>query len=264
MRVSHEVPLNLLNASPNFNHYDYCLPHLLDKYESYKEYFLEARKQGRYIIMDNSLHELGEAYNTERLLHWIEVLKPDEFIVPDVWEDMESSINNAAEWTQIKIHKDVLKVAVVQAKSIEEATECYLKYRALGYRKIAFSYGAKYYAELIPHPNRAIATALGRVHVVSKLYNDDVISKHDRVHLLGCAVPQEFIYYKDMPFIETIDTSNPIMAGIEKTKYNVWGLDEKPKTRIDDVMEMSTEDLNRKWVTIYNNIMDFKLINNIK
>jgi hypothetical protein len=264
MRVSHEVPLNLLNASPNFNHYDYCLPHLLDKYESYKEYFLEARKQGRYIIMDNSLHELGEAYNTERLLHWIEVLKPDEFIVPDVWEDMESSINNAAEWTQIKIHKDVLKVAVVQAKSIEEATECYLKYRALGYRKIAFSYGAKYYAELIPHPTRAIATALGRVHVISTLYNNDVISKHDRVHLLGCAVPQEFIYYKDMPFIETIDTSNPIMSGIEKTKYNVWGLDEKPKTRIDDVMEMSTEDLNRKWVTIYNNIMDFKLINNIK
>jgi len=264
MRVSHEVPLNLLNASPNFNHYDYCLPHLLDKYESYKEYFLEARKQGRYIIMDNSLHELGEAYNTERLLHWIEVLKPDEFIVPDVWEDMESSINNATEWTQIKIHKDVLKVAVVQAKSIEEATECYLKYRALGYRKIAFSYGAKYYAELIPHPTRAIATALGRVHVISTLYNNDVISKHDRVHLLGCAVPQEFIYYKDMPFIETIDTSNPIMSGIEKTKYNVWGLDEKPKTRIDDVMEMSTEDLNRKWVTIYNNIMDFKLINNIK
>jgi hypothetical protein len=77
-------------------------------------------------------------------------------------------------------------------------------------------------------------------------------------------VPQEFIYYKDMPFIETIDTSNPIMAGIEGIKYNVWGLDEKPKTRIDDVMEMSSEELNRKWSYIYNNIMDFKLINNIK
>jgi hypothetical protein len=84
------------------------------------------------------------------------------------------------------------------------------------------------------------------------------------VHLLGCAVPQEFIYYKDMPFIETIDTSNPIMAGIENTKYNVWGLDKKPTTRIDDVMEMSSEELNRKWSYIYNNIMDFKLINNIK
>jgi hypothetical protein len=67
-----------------------------------------------------------------------------------------------------------------------------------------------------------------------------------------------------MPFIETIDTSNPIMAGIENTKYNVWGLDKKPTTRIDDVMEMPSEELTRKWSYIYNNIMDFKLINNIK
>ena len=87
MKVSHEVPLNLLDLSPKFNNYDYCLPHLLDKYDQYKDYFIEAKKQGRYIIMDNSLHELGEAYNTERLLHWIEILKPDEFIVPDVWEE---------------------------------------------------------------------------------------------------------------------------------------------------------------------------------
>jgi hypothetical protein len=264
MKISHEVPLNILEVSRNFNHYDYCLPHLLDKYEKYKEYFLDAKKQGRYIIMDNSLHELGEAYDTNRLLYWIEILKPDEFIVPDVWENMEASINNAAEWANMKLPKDTLKVAVVQAKSIDEAKECYLKYRALGYRKIAFSYGAKYYSELVPHPTTAIATALGRVQVISTLYNNDVISKHDRVHLLGCAVPQEFIYYKDMPFIETIDTSNPIMAGIENTKYNVWGLDKKPTTRIDDVMEMSSEELNRKWSYIYNNIMDFKLINNIK
>lgn len=264
MKISHEVPLNILEVSRNFNQYDYCLPHLLDKYEKYKEYFLNAKKQGRYIIMDNSLHELGEAYNTERLLHWIEILKPDEFIAPDVWEEAGRSIDNASEWSKIKLPKDTLKVAVVQAKSIDEADTCYRAYRALGYRKIAFSYGASYYSELVPHPTRAIATALGRVHVISTLYNEDVISKHDRVHLLGCAVPQEFIYYKDMPFIETIDTSNPVMAGIEGIKYNVWGLDEKPKTRIDDVMEISMEDLNRKWSYIYNNIMDFKLINNIK
>lgn len=264
MKISHEVPLKLLEASSNFNHYDYCLPHLLDKYEVYKDYFLKAKKDGRYIIMDNSLHELGEAYDTDRLMFWINELVPDEFIVPDVWEEAGKSIDNAAEWSKIKLPKDTLKVAVVQAKSIEEARECYLKYQSLGYRKIAFSYGAKYYSELVPHPTRAIATALGRVKVISTLYNDDVISKHDRVHLLGCAVPQEFIYYKDMPFIDTIDTSNPIMAGIENIKYNVWGLDSKPKTRIDDVMDMSSEDLNRKWHTIYNNIMDFKLINNIK
>jgi hypothetical protein len=85
MKISHEVPRCLLNNSRGFNQYDYCLPHLLDQDEEYKEFFYESKRQGRYIIMDNSLHELGQAYNHERLLYWINELEPDEFIVPDVW-----------------------------------------------------------------------------------------------------------------------------------------------------------------------------------
>ena len=68
-KISHEVPRCLLTASPEFNDYDYCLPHLLDIDEEYKQYFINARDKGRYVIMDNSLHELGEAYNSKRLLH---------------------------------------------------------------------------------------------------------------------------------------------------------------------------------------------------
>ena len=56
---------------------------------------------GRYIIMDNSLHELGEAYDTDRLLYWVNELKPDEFIVPDVWEDYEESVVNAIDFIGI-------------------------------------------------------------------------------------------------------------------------------------------------------------------
>ena len=44
-----------------------CLT-LLDQDEEYKQYFFDAKKSGRYIIMDNSLHELGEAYNYDRLI----------------------------------------------------------------------------------------------------------------------------------------------------------------------------------------------------
>ena len=113
-------------------------------------------------------------------MHWINELQPNEFIVPDVWEDMEASVNNATEWTKIELPPHTLKVAVVQAKSFYEAAECYQKYKSLGYRKIAFSYSAQYYAELIPHPTSAIDTALGRVHVISTLYNNDIISKLKR------------------------------------------------------------------------------------
>ena len=237
MKVSHEVPLSLLEMSKSFNDYDYCLPHLLDKYKEYEDYFRWAKENDRYIIMDNSLHELGQAYDTDRLMYWINELQPNEFIVPDVWEEMEASIKNAAEWAHIDLPSDVLKVAVVQAKSIDEAVTCYLKYKSLGYKKIAFSYGASYYKEHFPHPTSAVATAVGRVAVISKLYKEGIIKDTDNIHLLGCATPQEFAHYRNMPFITTIDTSNPIMAAIEGTIYEPYGLDQKPKTKIDEVID---------------------------
>jgi hypothetical protein len=40
--------------------------------KSIKQYFIDARDKGRFVIMDNSLHELGKAYDHQRLLHWIE------------------------------------------------------------------------------------------------------------------------------------------------------------------------------------------------
>ena len=100
MKVSHEVPRCLLLASQEFNDYDYCLPHLLDIDEEYKQYFYNAKKEGRYIIMDNSLHELGEAYKWDRLYYWIKELEPDEFIVPDVWMNYAQTHAQAKYWIQ--------------------------------------------------------------------------------------------------------------------------------------------------------------------
>jgi hypothetical protein len=84
-RVSHEVPLALLEQNKTWSDYEYILPHLLDQYPEYEHYMREAKAEGRYIIMDNSLHELGTPYNEDRLFYWMEELQPDEFIVPDHW-----------------------------------------------------------------------------------------------------------------------------------------------------------------------------------
>jgi hypothetical protein len=234
MKISHEVPLCLLEDSLSFNDYDYALVHLLDKDEDYANFFLQAKQQGRYIILDNSLHELGTAYHDSGLIHWVEKLLPNEFIVPDVWQDTTQSIVNARKWAQIELPKEVTKVAVVQAESLTGAMLCYQTYKDLGYKKIAFSYGADYYLEHSSHPNKNIAKSLGRIQVISKMYEIGAILKKDRVHLLGCQVPQEFSWYKDMPFIETIDTSNPVMATLDGIKYGRNGLTEKPKANMND------------------------------
>jgi hypothetical protein len=244
MKISHEVPLFLLEDSQKFNDYDYALVHLLESDSDYADYFIKAKQQGRYIILDNSLHELGTAYNDSGLLYWVEKLRPDEFIIPDVWEEANASIVNARKWAQIELPDEVTKVAVVQAKTIREAITCYQTYKDLGYKKIAFSYGGSYYLEYSSHPNKNLAKALGRIEVVTRLYNSKIISHVDRVHLLGCQVPQEFSWYKDMPFIESIDTSNPVMATIDGLPYTTNGLTEKPKANMNDHFYMAAEDMD--------------------
>lgn len=261
MKVSHEVPRCLLTASPEFNDYDYCLPHLLDEDEEYKQYFLDAKSKGRYIIMDNSLHELGHAYDSKRLLYWIKQLEPDEFIVPDVWMDFSKTCAQAKHWKQFKYPNNTTLVAVVQGKSESDAYKCYRILKDLGYQKIAFSYGASWYNNLVPHLNKDLGKALGRIYFVSRLYSDGAISDYDRIHLLGCAVPQEFGWYRDFKFIESIDTSNPIMAALEGILYDESGLAKKPQANMNDHFDIKFENIH--YEDIIHNTTLFREINGI-
>jgi hypothetical protein len=233
----------------------------MDENEEYRNFFYESKKMGRYIVMDNSLHELGEAYNTARLLLWIDEIKPDEFIVPDVWENYAESVRNAKQWAKVELPEGVTKVAVVQAKSIYEAGLCVQAYRDLGYKKIAFSYGAEYYHEVCPHPNKDLGKAIGRYMVISQLYNTKTLLPNDRVHLLGTASPIEFGMYKNMPFIESIDTSNPIMAAIDAMVYTKMGLDRKPMANMNNFQDIDIDEINLG--SINYNVEMFRKINGL-
>jgi len=261
VKISHEVPFCLLTKSREFNDYDYCLPHLMDEYKEYEDFFTISKSMGRYIVMDNSLHELGEAYNTERLMYWVNTIKPNEFIVPDVWENYNESARNAKAWASVELPEGVMKVAVVQAKSLHEASLCVKLYRDLGYQKIAFSYGASYYNDLAPHPNKDFGKAIGRFYAINKMYQDKTLLNSDRVHLLGTASPIEFGLYLNMKFIESIDTSNPIMAGIEKQTYNNLGLSIKPKANMNAFQNINKNNIETKLIEY--NVRKFREINGL-
>ena len=96
---------------------------------------------------------------------------------------------------------------------------------------------------------------MGRIMTISKMYQSKTITDSHRVHLLGCALPQEFAYYADFPFIESIDTSNPIIHGLERVKYKHLGLLTKSSTKIDQInKEIDTETL----YDINHNLIRFK------
>ena len=261
IKISHEVPFCLLTKSREFNDYDYCLPHLMDENEEYRTFFLNSKNVARYIVMDNSLHELGEAYSTDRLMYWVNKLEPDEFIVPDVWEDYAASVRNAKLWANTKLPENTTKVAVVQAKNLHEANLCVQAYKDLGYKKIAFSYGASYYNDVCPHINKDLGKAIGRFMVISSMLKDKILSVKDRVHLLGTSSPIEFGFYVDMPFIESIDTSNPIMAAIGEMPYTKMGLHLKPMANMNKHQDISKEFVNEDLVDF--NVEMFRTINGL-
>jgi hypothetical protein len=261
IKISHETPFCLLEKSLEHNDYQYALPHLLESSEEYKNHFLKCKEKGIEIYLDNSLHELSYAMDDKTLLKWINILKPSNFFIPDVWEDKNKSVQNARSWASVSLPDGVTKVAVVQAKSIGEAIECTQTYFDLGYKKIAYSYGASYYNDVCPHPNKDLGKALGRLQVISTLYDMKLLLPTSRVHLLGTCVPQEFGWYKDIECIESIDTSNPVMAAVEGIMYDFHGLYSKPKVNMNQAQGMPIESID---MDLYHHNMDmFKLINNL-
>jgi hypothetical protein len=216
---------------------------------------------GIEIYLDNSLHELGYAMDADTLLKWVDILRPSNFFIPDVWEDKDASVRNARQWSTIELPEGVMKVAVVQAKSAHEAMLCTVAYKDLGYKKIAYSYGASYYNEVCPHPNQDLGKAIGRFIVLSSLYEQKILTKFDRVHLLGTASPIEFGMYKNIECIESIDTSNPIMAAIGEMTYMNLGLTKKPSANMNKYQDISIDRINTDLVDW--NVEMFRKINGL-
>ena len=153
------------------------------------------------------------------------------------------------------------KVAVVQAKTLHEASQCARAYKDLGYGKICFSYGASYYNDICTHPNKDLGKALGRLMVISTLLKTGELRQDDRIHLLGCAVPQEFGWYSGINCIESIDTSNPVMAALGGYTYTSGGLKSKPKENMNNFFYIEGNKIN--YDLLDHNLTKFKEINNL-
>jgi type VI protein secretion system component Hcp len=260
MKVSHELPLGLMHHAYEWNNYDYCLPHLIDQYDQYRLFFQKSRLDKRFIIMDNGLFE-GVTHTTEDLLNKINLVRPDVFIVPDAWNDSNTTLVNAKSWMiNYKQHlpEGVNLMAVCQGQDIGELITTYQTLVDLGYTHIAFNHSSCAYQEMYPtfsgtEPLKA--SMYGRMEFIRKLVERNIIRPTYYHHLLGCSLPQEFMAYKDWKFIKSVDTSNPILVGAEGERYGDNGISWKPKNKLEHYFEM---DLSDRLDDIIFNVNKFK------
>jgi hypothetical protein len=257
MKISHELPLSLMHYGYEWNDYDYMLPHLVDKYEQYRLYFQKARLDKRFIICDNGLFE-GVTHTTEDLLSKINLIRPNVFIVPDAWNDSTTTLVNAKSWMMnYKPHlpEETELMAVCQGESLGELISTYQTLLDLGYKHIAFNHSSCAYMEMYPGLDPLKRQMYGRMEFIRHLVMKNVIDKNAYHHLLGCSLPQEFMSYKDWPFIKSCDTSNPIIVGAQGHRYEDSGINFKPKEKIEVYME---DDLSGQIEDIIFNVNKFK------
>ena len=88
----------------------------------------------------------------------------------------------------------------------------------------------------------------GRDAMLHHMLHSNIINTNKPHHLLGCGLPQEFSSYRDFSWIDTIDTSNPVVAGLKGIRYNgAKGLEDKPSQKLFTMIhqEVTDDELNR-------------------
>ena len=262
IKIAHESPKSIFNEVQKYTDYDYALVHLLEEDDEYFTQFESAIRQGREVILDNSIFELEEAFDAIKFDKWVNKMKPTWYIVPDALEDADKTCKQMEDWNNKGLgYEGSGKIGVVQGKTYDEIVDCYNYMNKIAdVDMIAISFDYSYYTASVPHPNKYVSWMLGRVKLLGDLRRDGVINVLKPHHLLGCGLPQEFAFYKnsDYDWIYSLDTSNPVVHGIKGISYGTDGLWNKERQKLHELINADIEDTN----LILNNIQKFKWFTN--
>ena len=185
------------------------------------------------------LEKYPEGYFPEdEYAKYIQELQPTWYVLPDKRDDGFGTIDVVNEW--FKNHKDLSgkTIGVVHGHTFDEMQMCYNHLDGVC-DKLAFSFESWWF-DYAKENNIPISNI--RYEIIKHL-NINTNKPH---HLLGCILPNEFKLWKDISWIETIDTSAPITNAIEN-KLIQPEMTEKPKTTIHGsfTLDYSEEISNR-------------------
>lgn len=260
IKIFHEAPVSIFDKVQKVTDGDYFLVHLFEENKEYLDKFRQAQSQGRETILDNSIFELGEAFDMDKFANWVDRLTPTWYIVPDVLESSYGTLVNLKNWNEKygDAFPNSKKIAVVQGANYGEIVRCYSEIKATGnVDMIAISFDYSYYEESFPHPNKYMSWMLGRVKLLGDMLKDSIIDTSIPVHLLGNSLPVEGKFYGDYDWIYSMDTSNPVVHSIKGIKYQEnFGLYTKKSQKLFEMINLPESEIDIEKV-LYN-ISEFK------
>lgn len=172
----------------------------VDNYRAMKQLFRD------YIILDNSLIELGGAVDPKRLLDAAKKINADEIILPDVFQGGMESLHvtmKAAKYCQDSGYR---LMGVAQGKTNSEFADVF---RELIHCDYIHTIGIPKVASTLPGSD-----GKSRNHILSVLYDAGLLQEAQfegkEIHLLGAWTVEDFSFsYVFREFIRSIDSVLP-------------------------------------------------------
>jgi hypothetical protein len=237
MKIAHQTPIILFPIIQSMTEFDCCLVHLFETNVQYRRCFMQAMSKGRSIMLDNSVFELGTPWPEKEFARVIEILHPNEYIIPDVLNECSVTIKKMKYWkSEFKLIQGA-SIGVSQGKTFDELSECY-EIACDITEKVALSFDSMGFESLGDGITKAERYASGRIRFIYEMIDKGQWRFDVPTHLLGCAIPQELEAYRDIPNIESIDTSHPVVHGILGVSYTEKGLNWKAKTTINELLKV--------------------------
>lgn len=287
--VSHEMPICLMQngMEKKYNSYSYALVHLFDEYPVYYKYFVNALREKRFVILDNSIFELGAAFDVKVFAEKIQKLVKDAggssstlmYVIPDVLDSRSGTLRNLTEFQEEHPDMPGRSMAVAQGETMADLVQCFAQIRGkvdrigISFNCAAYEHHFETLGEFDPNDHTELEKLevwkRGRQLYLETLYHLGYL-KDTEVHLLGCSLPNEFVYYttehKELGrSIKSLDTSNPVVHGLLGIRYSSeFGLDQKQSIKLAEMIDMPMSKISIKEMQlIMYNLDTFRSLNKL-
>jgi len=229
-----EYPVCAASFVQRFTDFDFLIALIMDRDEKYRSLFLEDNG-GRYRILDSGIFEDPQnPIDNKTLLRWAYEANVDEVVAIDLINDCTGTLDRLNDFLAMDSQFPFKVQGVVQGSTLSEWLYCYeemvnnprVDVIGLAYFDTPDDLKGKC---LDFTPDEAENARLTLLQLIAggiactgwdgEIYRS--VPKIKPIHLLGIRHPQAIKYYRQYPFIRSIDTSFPVQLGIEGHPFDL-------------------------------------------
>lgn len=215
MKAAIISPIAMLSNYSALSHFHLALAHLVLDDPVYRRFYEEMSARSDYIIVDNSVTELGEARNIALVVEAARLVGAHELVLPDVFGDATATVFStlrALQHLDRKYpHHGWKLCAVPHGKTPEEWIQCYTTLCKLddvvviGIPKVVETYGMEG----------------GREAMLAAMQTLGLVRKNKEYHLLGVwSDPLEVLRIAQrFPWVRSVDSCIPVLAGLHGVPF---------------------------------------------